>query len=127
MAKKNLKSLVLIQGNENLVSQNYLDTTLKVRTLKSHMRVGRSRVGVLTMVEDDELFEFVEQLTSARWSRNPLVFRGEYINIHRDKNGHYQIALRKTELSKWCNVVRLGNAITTELLTAKKVLGVCAK
>lgn len=123
MAKKKLGLIASIPPQQKNVTQIYLDTTLKVRTLKSHMRVGRSRVGVLTMVEDDELFEFVEQLTSARWSRNPKVFQGEYINIHRDKNGHYQIALRKTELSKWCNVVRLSSAITTELLTAKKVLG----
>ena len=127
MTKKNLKSLVRVaQGNENLVSQNYLDTLLKAYTRKNHLRVGEGRIGVLTMVEEDELFEFVEQ-SHARWSRNPLVFQGAYINIHRDKNGHYQIALRRVELSKWCNVVRLGSAITTELLTAKKVLGVCRK
>ena len=93
---------------------------------KCDIRVGEVRNGLLKMTQEQEQFEFVEQ-TSVRWSRNPLVFQGAYINIHRDKNGHYQIALRKLELNKTCNVVRIGNAIITELLNAKKLLGVCRK
>lgn len=126
MAKKDLKSLVVIQGNGNMVSQVYMDIDLKVFTHTNHLREGEGRPGVLKMVEDFEQFEFVEQ-SSARWSRNPLVFRGEYINVHRDKNGHYQVQLRKLELNQWFNAVRVGNAITTELLTAKKMLGLCKK
>ena len=127
MAKNFLKSFRQIaQGRGNLVSQNYLDTNLKAYTRTCHLREGEGRPGVLKMVVEDEQFEFVE-FERERWSRNPKVWEGAYINVHRDKNGHYQIALRRVELSKWCNVVRLGSAITTELLTAKKVLGVCAK
>lgn len=123
MAKKMTKSLVVLsQGEENLVSQNYLDTLLKAYTRKSHLRVGEGRPGVLTMEEEDEKFVFMEQ-PLARWSRNPLVFQGTYINVHRDKNGHYMVSLRKLELSQWSNAVRIGSAISTELLTAKKVLG----
>ena len=127
MAKNFLKSFRQIaQGRGNLVSQNYLDTNLKAYTRTCHLREGEGRPGVLKMVVEDEQFEFVE-FERDRWSRNPKVWEGAYINVHRDKQGHYQIALRRVELSKWCNVVRLGSAITTELLTAKKVLGVCAK
>ena len=113
MAKKILKN----------VTQNYLGVNLKAYTCMSHLREGEGRPGVLTMVEEDERFEFVEQPLT-RWTRNPLVFQGEYINVHKDKNGHYVVALHKLELSTWCNVIRVGNAIITELLTAKKVLGV---
>lgn len=126
MAKKKLGLIASIPPQQKNVTQIYLDAELKTYTRKNHLRVGEGRLGMLTMVENFEKFEFVEQ-TSVRWSRNPLVFQGEYINIHRDKNGHYQIALRKLELNKTCNVVRIGNAIITELLTAKKVLGVCRK
>ena len=122
MSKKKSGLIASIPPTEKNVSQNYLDTNLKTYTRKNHLREGEGRLGVLTMVEEGEQFEFVEQ-SPARWERNPLVFQGAYINVHQDKNGHYQVALRKLELNKWCNAVRIGNAIITELLTAKKSLG----
>lgn len=127
MAKNYLQTLIrLNQNKENTVSQNYLDILLKTYTRKNHLREGEGRQGVLTMVEANEKFEFVEQV-SERWARNPKVFQGEYINVHRDKNGHYFVHLRKLELNGLLNVIRVGNAIITELLTAKKLLRVCKK
>lgn len=127
MAKNFLKSFRQIaQGRGNLVSQNYLDTNLKAYTRKNHLREGEGRPGVLKMVVEDEQFEFVE-FERERWSRNPKVWEGAYINVHRDKQGHYQVHLKKMELHKRFNAVRVAKAIETELLTAKKVLGVCAK
>lgn len=104
------------------VSQIYLDTYLKAYTQDHHMRVGEVRTGELTMIEEDEKFEFVEKMTET-YRRNPKVFQGAYINVHRDKEGHYQVHLKKMELSKRFSPVRVGEAIKTELLTAKKVLG----
>lgn len=109
-------------SQENVVSQNYLDTCLKAYTRDHHFRVGETRQGELTMVEEDEKFEFLET-TSERWTRNPKVWEGKYINIHRDKQGHYQIHLRKLEMGKRFNAIRVATAIGTELLTAQKVLG----
>ena len=57
------------------------------------------------------------------YTRNPKVWQGEYINVHLDKNGHYQVHLKNLEMGDGFNAVRIGNAITNELLTAKKVLG----
>lgn len=122
MAKKKSGLIATIPPTEKNVSQNYLDTHLKTYTRKSHLREGEGRPGVLTMVVEDEQFEFVE-LSPVRWTRNPKVFQGEYINVHLDKNGHYQIQLRKLELTDSFNPVRVANAICTEFLTAKKVLG----
>ena len=122
MSKKKSGLIASIPPTEKNVSQNYLDTNLKTYTRKNHLREGEGRLGVLTMVEEGEQFEFVEQAPS-RWTRNPKVFQGEYINVHRDKNGHYQIHLRMMELNKRFSPVRVGNAIQRELLTAKKVLG----
>ena len=104
------------------MSQIYPDTYLKAYTHNHHMRVGETRTGELTMTEENEKFEFVEKTTET-YRRNPKVFQGVYINVHRDKEGHYQIHLRKMELNKRFNPVRIGNAIQRELLTAKKVLG----
>ena len=122
MAKKKSGLIAIIPPTEKNVSQNYLDTNLKTYTRKSHLREGEGRPGVLTMVVEDEQFEFVE-LSPVRWTRNPKVWQGEYINVHLDKNGHYQVHLKNLEMGDGFNAVRIGNAITTELLTAQKVLG----
>ena len=102
--------------------QQYLCVDLSARMHDHDIRTGESRKGVLTMVEDQEKFTFDEE-ERERWTRNPTVFQGEYINVHRDKEGHYQIHLRKMELTKRFSPVRVGNAIQREFLTAKKVLG----
>lgn len=122
MAKKKSGLIATIPPTEKNVSQNYLDTNLKTYTRKSHLREGEGRPGVLTMVVEDEQFEFVE-LSPVRWTRNPLVFQGEYINVHLDKNGHYQVHLKNLEMGDGFNAVRIGNAITNEFKTAQKVLG----
>ena len=120
--KKSISALARLARQPKQVSQIYPDTYLKAYTHEHHMRVGATRTGELTMTEEDEKFEFVEKTTET-YRRNPKVWEGEYINVHRDKNGHYQIHLRKMELNKRFSPVRVGNAIQRELLTAKKVLG----
>ncbi len=122
MAKKKSGLIATIPPTEKNVSQNYLDTNLKTYTRKSHLREGEGRPGVLTMVVEDEQFEFVE-LSPGRWTRNPKVWQGEYINVHLDKNGHYQVHLKNLEMGDGFNAVRIGSAITNELKTAQKVLG----
>ncbi len=122
MAKKKSGLIAIIPPTEKNVSQNYLDTNLKTYTRKSHLREGEGRPGVLTMIVEDEQFEFVE-LSPVRWTRNPKVWQGEYINVHLDKNGHYQVHLKNLEMGDGFNAVRIGNAITNEFKTAKKVLG----
>ena len=126
MATTNSGLIANSPPQEKNVTQNYLDILLKTYTRKNHLREGEGRSGVLTMVEANETFEFVEQ-SPERWARNPKVWEGAYINVHRDKNGHYQVHLKKLELNKRFNAVIIGSAITTELLTAKKQLGVCRK
>ena len=123
MAKKKSGLIATIPPTEKNVSQNYLDTNLKTYTRKSHLREGEGRPGVLTMVVEDEQFEFVE-LSPVHWTRNPKVWQGEYINVHLDKFGALVVSLRRTELTNRKNAVRDGEAIKTELLTAAKVLGV---
>ena len=122
MAIKKSGLIATIPPTEKNVSQNYLDTNLKTYTRKSHLREGEGRPGVLTMVVEDEQFEFVE-LSPVRWTRNPLVFQGEYINVHQGKDGNHYATLRKLVLIDGFNAVRIGNAITTELKSAQKVLG----
>lgn len=122
MAKNFLQTLIrLNQGNGVINTQNYLDVDLKTFTHGSKFRTGVGRIGMLMMVEEDERFEFHEALCE-EYARNPKVWEGAYINVHVDKNGHYQVHLKKMELHKRLNVARVANAIETELRTAKKML-----
>ncbi len=111
---------------QGLTTQTYNDILAKIITHDHHMREGETITADVTMVRDHEEL-FIVQKQTKEWTRNPKVFQGEYINVHRDKNGHYMVSLRKLELSQWSNAVRVGSAISTELLTAKKMLGICRK
>ncbi|MBO4666392.1 MAG: hypothetical protein J5612_05915, partial [Paludibacteraceae bacterium] len=91
------------------VSQVYPDTYLKVYTRNHHMQEGDAHQGVLTMVEEDEKFEFHETISEC-YARNPKVWRGTYLNVHRDKQGHYQVYFRRMELTKHLNPIRMGGA-----------------
>ena len=122
MAKKNLKSLAqLLQGNDDMVHQTYNAIRVKLWTRNRHMRAGETRRFDVEMVEDEEYLEGYE-VVQETWTRNPKVWEGAYINVHVDKNGHYQVHLKKMELHKRFNAVRVANAIETELRTAKKML-----
>ena len=117
-AEKELLALV----NENKASQVYDMTQLKVWSPERHMREGETLTGELTMIRDYEEFEFIAQ-AKERYTRNPIIWHGDYINVHRDKQGNYQACFRRMTIGKRFSPVRVANAISTELLTAKKVLG----
>ena len=95
---------------------------LRTRMQDHDIRMGETRKGVLMMVADQEQFSFDEKVDE-RWTRNPKVFQGEYINVHLDKFGALIVSLRRTELFNRKTAARDGEAIKTELLTAAKVLG----
>ena len=122
MSKKQSMLIASIPPQENMVSQIYDATRLKLFTQGRHMREGETKLVNLTMVEDYEYFEGHE-IVREKWTRNPILFRGEYINVHQGKDGNHYATLHKLVLTDGFNAVRIGNAITTELLTAKKVLG----
>ena len=126
MKRKYSNLIATLTLQENMVSQIYNDIRVKLWTRNRHMRAGETRRFDVEMVEDEEYLEGYE-VVQETWTRNPKVWEGAYINVHRDKNGHYQVHLKKMELHKRFNAVRVAKAIETELLTAKKVLGVCAK
>lgn len=113
--------LLALPPYQNMVSQIYLDTKLKLTTKDRHMQAGETRTVELTMVEDYENFEATEVVKDI-YTRNPKVFNGEYINVHRDKQGLYQVHFRRMLLTKQMSPKRIANIVATELLTAKKML-----
>ncbi len=94
---------------------------VKMHTIDTIMHVGETRRGALHM--HDEFFLEFHEGVSETWTRNPMVYRGKYLNVHRDKQGHYQVHFLRMELTKRMNPERIGKAICRELLTAKKMLG----
>lgn len=104
-----------------IVKNTHLCVNIKTRTQNTIMHPGENRKGMLSMNNEDN-FEFDEQLPQS-CERNPIVWHGEYINVHRDKQGNYQACFRRMTIGKRFSPVRVANAISTELLTAKKVLG----
>lgn len=119
MSKKVSRVEALLQNN--MVHQIYQDIRVKLWTRNRHMRVNETRRFDLTYVEEEEYMEGYE-VVQETWTRNPCVWKGAYINVHVDKNGHYQVHLKKMELHKRFNVIRVAKAIETELRTAKKML-----
>jgi hypothetical protein len=127
MSKRKYSNLIAtLTWDDEMVHQIYNDIRVKLWTRNRHMRAGETRRIDLTLVEDEEYMEGHE-VVQETWTRNPKVWQGEYINVHLDKNGHYQVHLKNLEMGDGFNAVRIGNAITTEFKTAQKVLGLCKK
>lgn len=122
MAKIIKSGLLALPPYQNMVSQIYLDTKLKLITKDRHMQAGETRTVELTMVEDYENFEATEVVKDI-YTRNPKVFNGEYINVHRVKSGELMVSLRQTAMTSRKKAARDGEAIKTEFLTAAKILG----
>lgn len=119
MSRRTFRVEALLRND--MVHQVYNDIRVKLWTRNRHMRAGETRRFDVEMVEDDEYLEGHE-VVQETWTRNPKVWEGAYINVHLDKNGHYQVHLKKMELRKSLNVVHVAKAIETELRTAKKML-----
>ena len=120
MRKTGLDAVSALQ--EGLASQVYDMTQLKVFSPERHMQEGESLMGRLTMVEDYEKFEFVAQ-AKEQYTRNPIIWHGDYLNVHRDKQGNYQANFRRMTIGNLFNPTHVANAIYMELITAKRVLG----
>ena len=121
MRQKYSNLIATLTLRDDMVSQIYNDIRVKLWTRNRHMRAGETRRFDVEIVEDEEYLEGHEVIQET-WTRNPKVWEGAYINVHVDKNGHYQVHLKKMELHKRLNVVRVAKAIETELRTAKKML-----
>jgi len=67
-----------------------------------------------------ERFEFQES-NNDTWQRNPLVYRGQLINIHRDKQGLYQVSLHRMTLGRRLSPNKMAELFKQELDNAKKL------
>ena len=78
------------------------DLCVDVKTFLFHDRVaqlGKGYKGILTR-DDDEHFTFVEDLATANQTmRNPIVYRGSCINLHRNALGELYPTFTRPQFS----------------------------
>ena len=105
---------------EGMETQTYLCVDLKTRTADSHMTAGEMREGALIMV-DDFHFEFNE-LSKPAYTRNPIVWSGDYINVHLNKENCYTVHFKRLNLFSGYDTWGLAILIHHELQAAREAL-----
>ena len=115
----NFKELLALPEGA-MKTQNYLCVDLKTRTADTHMKAGEMREGALCMV-DEFHFEFNE-LTTPAYTRNPIVWRGDYINVHLNKDNRYMVHFKRLGLFSGFDSWDLAIRIHYELQAAREAL-----
>lgn len=99
----------------------YLCVDVKTHTEKSIMHVGDSRQGVLSM-QSDFLFDFVEE-SAIHWKRNPKVWCGKYINVHKNRKGEYVMNFKRLVLSTTLDPSNFADDVFLDVERVKTELG----
>lgn len=89
----------------------------------AYMKVGKNYKGVIRMTEANEKLEFDEQVHRT-CERNPTVWSGSHINVHKGKDGSYSIHLKKTELSSTLDPCKFADELFLDVERAKVELGI---
>lgn len=101
--------------------QVYLCVDLTVKTQGRSLRTGYGRKGMLTMTEEGEQFVFDESV-AAICERNPIVWEGSRLNVHKTKDGRYMVHLKRTELTAGLDPLVFSDEVFVELERAKRSL-----
>lgn len=102
--------------------QVYICVDLTARTQNTTLRIGKGKKGMLTMTEDGEKFEFDEQLPEM-CERNPKIWTGRHLNIHKNKQGQYMVHFKRTELDSRLDPCNFADEIFEDIERAKTELG----
>ncbi len=101
--------------------QVYLCVDLTAKTQGRSLRTGYGRKGMLTMTEEGEQFVFDESV-AAICERNPIVWEGSRLNVHKTKDGRYMVHLKRTELTTGLDPLVFSDEVFVELERAKRSL-----
>jgi hypothetical protein len=101
-------------------TQMYLCVDLKTITEDTHFRQQESRMGVLTM-QDEEHFNFYEA-EAQKERRNPRLWSGKMLNISQKSNGQLSVNFKPLRLEHETNTALLASRIYFDLMQAKKDL-----
>ncbi len=100
---------------------------IKTHTYGTIMHAGESRRGVLSMYnrtsDGGEIFEFLEQ-DQESYSRNPIVYRGRVLNVHKTKQKELVVCFKRALLTKDLNADIFADEVAEDLYHAKMALGV---
>lgn len=98
-----------------------MDVTTRLQG-KASMQVNRNYKGMFCMTEEYEKFEFIEQAHS-RCERNPTVWAGDHINVHKNKDGRYTIQMKQRELTGTFDPCTFAEEVFLDVERAKMELG----
>lgn len=110
---------LLAHPQGDLKTQNYLCVDVKTNTAEI-MHAREKREGTLRMVDDDH-FEFTERTTPA-YTRNPIVWSGEYINVHLNKENQFMIHFKRLALFSGLDSWDMAIRIHYEIQSAREAL-----
>ena len=87
------------------------------------MKMGKNYKGVIRMTEENEKLEFDEQVHRT-CERNPTVWTGKHMNVHKGKDGAYFVHLKKTELNSTLDPCKFADEVFLDVERAKVELGI---
>ena len=104
-----------------IIKNNHLCVNIKTRTQETIMHAGENRKGMLSMVNEEQ-FEFDEQLPQT-CERNPKIWKGKCINVHKNRKGEYVICFRHLVLDAKLDPSNFADEVFIDVERAKTELG----
>lgn len=96
-------------------------TDVKMYTQETLMKVGQTRKGALTMHDEFHL-QFDEQLPQT-CERNPKIWEGKHVNVHKNRKGEYVLNFRHLVLSGSFDPCNFADEVFLDVERAKVELG----
>lgn len=94
---------------------------VKMLTQDTPMKIGQTRRGALTL-QDDFHLQFVEYLPQT-CERNPKIWAGKHINIHKNRQGEYVMNFRRLALTASFDPSNFADEVFLDVERAKVELG----
>lgn len=104
-----------------VIRNSHLCVDIKTRTQKTIMHPGENRKGMLSMINEDQ-FEFDEQLPQT-CERNPKIWEGKRINVHKNRKGEYVVNFKRLALDGKLDPSNFSDEIFVDVERAKVELG----
>lgn len=94
---------------------------VKMYTQETLMKVGETRKGALTM-HDEFSLQFDEQLPQT-CERNPKIWSGKRINVHKNRKGEYVVNFKHLTLDAKLDPSNFADEVFIDIERAKTELG----
>ena len=95
---------------------------LIARLQNGTLKVGESHKGVLVMTQDQERVEFDEQVKRS-CERNPKVWEGKHLNVHKNRKGEYVMNFKHLVLTSLLDPYTFADEVFADVERAKVEIG----